>query len=414
LRRRLGARANADTPTPTGAAASSRGTEPAPIAESRTPGPSAGRKTRASYAGPARIEPSILIVSGDGTSRPALRELLRMPGCAIVVAQPGQEALRRVLERDFAAIILDIPGQDWVATAKLLRERSRQTPIVFLSASGDEQSLLRGSEAGAIDYVLKPPNANLLRAKVTVLVDLYRRSAQLAHEAAERKQIEKRLRVSEENLRSLAARLQSVRDEERARIAREIHDELGQELTGLKIALKGIYNRMPKTQRALRQKAESTLLLIDQTIQSVRRIASGLRPAVAEQLGLAAAVEWQVKEFRKRTGIRCRVTLPAEMPKLDEKQATAMFWICQELLTNVARHAEATRAEVTIRADVHALTLAVEDNGKGIGKVPLDGPDSLGFLGMRERIRPFGGTIEVDSARSSGTKVIAMLPLAPR
>jgi signal transduction histidine kinase len=233
-------------------------------------------------------------------------------------------------------------------------------------------------------------------------------------EAVERRQIEERLRAAEANMRSLAARLQSVRDEERARIAREIHDELGQQLTGLKIALSGICNRLPKNQRALRQRAETTLVLIDQTIQSVRCIASGLRPSVAEQLGLAAAVEWQVKEFRKRTGIRCKVTLPAEMPEVDQKQATAMFWICQELLTNVARHAEATRAEVTLRCEGQALMLMVEDNGKGIGNAPLDGPDSLGFLGMRERIRPLGGSVEVDRARSSGTKVIAALPLAPR
>jgi len=363
------------------------------------------------------IEPSILIVDDDAKTRRALQELLRMPGCAMVVVASGEEALRRVLERDFAAIILDVqmPDLDGVATAKLIRERSRHTPIIFLTASyEDERSVFRGSEAGAVDHVAKPPNANVLRAKVRVLVELYEKSAQLAHEVAARKQIEEQLRACEENMGSLATHLQSVREEERARISREIHDELGQELTGLKIAFKDICNRLPKTQRALRQKAEATLLLIDQTIQSVRRIASGLRPAVSDQLGLAAAVEWQAKEFRKRTGIRCKVVLPAEMPELDQKQATAMFRICQELLTNVARHAEATRTEVTMSADDHALTLTVEDNGKGIGNVRLDGPSSLGFLGMRERIRPLGGRIEVDSARSIGTKVIATLPLAAR
>ena len=215
-------------------------------------------------------------------------------------------------------------------------------------------------------------------------------------------------------MRALAAHLQSVREEERKRISREIHDELGQQLTGLKIALKDIHERVPKSQRALRQRSESTLLLIEQTIQSVRRIASGLRPAVSDELGLAAAVEWQAREFRKRTGIRCKVQLPVDMPELDQKQATAMFRICQELLTNVARHSEATRAEVTLRAERRALTLTVEDNGKGIGKAPLEGPSALGFLGMRERIRPFDGSIEIDRTRATGTKVTATLPLASR
>jgi signal transduction histidine kinase len=359
---------------------------------------------------------AILAVDDDPKTLMALKELLGGAGQTVVVAGSGDEALRCVLRQDFAVILLDarMPGVDGFETARMIRERerSRHTPIIFLTgAYEDVSSMFRGYEAGAVDYIVKPPDANVLRSKVAVFVDLYNKNALLRQEVAERKKVEDQLRASEENLRALAAHLQSVREEERARISREIHDELGQELTGLKMELTWIVKRLPKGQRALAAKADATMLLIEQTIQSVRKIASGLRPAVTDQLGLAAAIEWQVKDFRKRSGIRCKLTLPAEMPNLDQEQATAMFRVCQELLTNIVRHAEATRAEVVVRVDGGKLTLAVEDNGKGIGGVKLWGPKSIGFLGMRERVRPFGGTIEVDVGRTIGTKVTAILPL---
>jgi len=362
------------------------------------------------------LEPSILIVDDDKPSRMALAELLNAPGRNTVVARSGEEALRFLLKQDFAVVILDVqmPGIDGFQTAKMIRERerSRHTPIIFLTASyQDQESVFRGYEAGAVDYIMKPPDADVLRSKVTVFVDLYLKNALLRREVAERKLIEEQLRTSQESLRALAAHLQSVREEERTRISTEIHDQLGQELTGLKIELKWIASRLPKSPRTLTEKAESTLALIDQTIQSVRRIASGLRPAVPDEAGLVAAVEWQVRDFRKRTGIRCKLVVAEQLPELDQDQATALLRVCQELLTNVARHAEASRAEITMRAERGIVSLSVEDNGKGVGQVALDGPKSLGFLGMRERVRPLGGKIEVDPARAKGTKVTVSLPL---
>ncbi len=380
--------------------------------------PASRRAAAAAPAGgpeAAPLESSILIVDDDPRSRMALRELLQAPGRTADVAESGEEALRRLLKQDFAAILLDVqmPGMNGFETAKMIRERerSRHTPIIFLTgAHEDLESVFRGYEAGAVDYIVKPPNADVLRSKVAVFVDLYNKNAQLRREVIERKLAEDQLRTSEENLRGLAAHLQSVREEERARISREIHDELGQELTGLKIELSWICNRLPKGQRALVEKAESTLSLIDDTIQSVRKIAAGLRPAVSDQLGLAGAVEWQVKDFRKRTGIRCKLTLPADVPALDPEQATAMFRVCQELLTNVVRHADASRVEVTLRADPDAIVLVVEDNGKGLGDFRAFGLQSLGFLGMQERLRPHGGKIEIDSTHVRGARIVATLP----
>jgi signal transduction histidine kinase len=360
---------------------------------------------------------SILIVDDDPASRMALQELLQGPGQSVVLAESGEDALRRVLKQDFAVILMDarMPKLDGFETAKLIRERerSRHTPIIFLTgAYEDPHSMFRGYEAGAVDYIVKPPVPVVLKSKISVFVELYNKNAVLIQEVAERQRAEGRLRTSEENLRALATHLQSVREEEWTRISREIHDELGQALTGLKMDLRWVADRLPGTQKALTEKAKSMIALIDETIQSVREIASRLRPEVLDELGLTAAIEWQAKEFRKRTGIRCKLSLPSKGPVLDRDRSTAMFRIFQELLTNVARHANATKIAVVMRLEpADTLVLSVEDNGQGVDEAVAYSPKSLGFLGMRERILPFGGKIDVAGSRGKGSKVSISIPL---
>src|SRR5437867_10010247 len=242
-------------------------------------------------------------------------------------------------------------------------------------------------------------------------VELYIKNAVLIREIADRKLAEEHSRKSEENLRALAAHLQSVREEEWTRIAREIHDELGQSLTGLKMDLTWVVNRLPGDQRVLAERKKSMFGLIDGTIQSMRKIASRLRPEVLDQLGLTAAIGWCAGDFRKRTGIRCKLSLPSDTLILDHERSTAAFRIFQELLTNVARHANATRIDVAMRVDSGALVLTVEDNGRGIAESAIEDSKSLGLLGMRERVLPFGGAIEIAGARDKGTKVRVCIPL---
>jgi len=358
----------------------------------------------------------ILIVDDDAASLMALQELLQSPTQEVVPANSGEEALRCVLKQDFAVILLDarMPGVDGFETARLIRERerSRHTPIIFLTgAYEDVHSVFRGYEAGAVDYIVKPLVPEILKSKISVFVELYNKNAVLIREVAERTRIEEHLRKSEENLRALAAHLQSVREEEGTRIAREIHDELGQALTGLKMDLTWVANRLPGDQRALAERTQSMFGLIDGTIQSVRGIASRLRPEVLDLLGLTAAIEWHAGYFRKRSGIRCKLSLPSDTLMLDHERSTAAFRIFQELLTNVARHANATRIDVAMRVDSGALVLTVEDNGKGIAESSIHDPKSLGLLGMRERVLPFGGTIEIIGVREEGTKVKVSIPL---
>jgi signal transduction histidine kinase len=316
-------------------------------------------------------------------------------------------------------ILLDanMPGIDGFETARMIRERerSRHTPIIFLTgAYEDSLSMFRGYEAGAVDYLVKPVVPEVLVSKIAVFVDLYRNNAILAQEIAERRLIEERLRESEENLRALATHLQSVREEEQTRIAREIHDELGQSLTGLKMDLGWLAKRLPAGQKGLANKVEAMSSLIDDTIHSVRRIATGLRPEVLDEVGLAAAVAWQAREFQKRTGIRCRFALPPEAPEPDPERATALFRIYQEVLTNVARHANATRVDIDLKVNAGTLVLEVKDNGKGIAPAQIENTKSLGILGMRERAMLFEGKIDIDGAPGKGTRVSVSIPVAER
>jgi len=358
---------------------------------------------------------SILIVDDDQGNLMALQELLQCLGQNLVLANSGEEALRCVLRDDFAVIVLDarMPGIDGFETAKLIRERqrSRHTPIIFVTgAYEDLDSVFRGYEVGAVDYIVKPVVPEVLKSKISIFIELYAKNAALVKEIAGHKLTEHRLRVSEENLRALAGRLQSVREQEQIRIAREIHDGLGQVLTGLKMDLTWLEGKLLADQKPLIEKIASMYRLIDDTIHSVRKIASGLRPEVLDEAGLAAAIGWQAKEFQLRTGIRCMVDVPPESDGLDPERSTAVFRIFQEVLTNVARHANATRVDVHMRLDADLLKLQIQDNGKGITPAEIQNPKSLGILGMRERVLPFDGRIEISGIRGKGTQVAVSIP----
>lgn len=353
---------------------------------------------------------SVLAVDDDAHSLTALQGLLSDMPLAVVGAKSGEEALRYLLRQDFAVILLDarMPGMDGFELARLIRERerSRHTPIIFLTgAYEDTPSMSRGYEAGAVDYIVKPLRPEILKSKIAVFVELDRKNAALRQEIEERSAAEKDLKASQESLRALAAHLHSVREEEWKRIAREFHDQLGQALTGLKMDLSWMTSRLPSGSRALRERVQSMSDLIDATMESVRQSVSRLRSDVLDELGLPAAIEWQAEEFQRRSGIRCAVSVPAGPAQLDTSRATAVFRILQELLTNVARHAGATRVDVSLRCEAGQLLLAVEDNGRGIDGEAARSPKSLGLMGVRERVLPFGGRVYVRGVRGKGTVV---------
>jgi len=219
------------------------------------------------------------------------------------------------------------------------------------------------------------------------------------------------LETSRAQLLRLAHYERTAREEERSRLAREIHDELGQDLTGLKMDLAWLQKHTGPTQKDLLQKFKAMSDLVDTTIQSVRRIATELRPGILDDLGLLAAMEWQLQEFEKRTGIRCRFISSLEQVALDADGTTVLFRILQETLTNVARHACATQVEVSLDQEQDTVSLRVQDNGRGIAESEVDGSKSYGLLGMRERVRLRSGDFTIQGTPGQGTTVVIRLPL---
>lgn len=233
----------------------------------------------------------------------------------------------------------------------------------------------------------------------------------IQRDVTQRRQEENEILRSRQELRDLTTRLQLVREEERTYIAREVHDELGQALTGLKIDLAWLRSRM--TDRALVDRVQSIIVRIDGAMDTVRRIATDLRPSVLDDLGLVAAVEWQAQEFERGMGVTVQLEVQAEHVELEDICATTAFRILQETLTNVARHAKATRVNIALRVSPQALMLEVRDNGRGISKAEMASPRSLGLLGSRERALACGGELAIDGVREKGTTVLLRIPLPP-
>jgi signal transduction histidine kinase len=227
---------------------------------------------------------------------------------------------------------------------------------------------------------------------------------------------EERLEASRQQLRALSGKLQSLREEERTHLAREIHDHLGQLLTAIDLDLHLIDKKIQggvegELRDLLRRKITSTRGLAAELITSVQKIASELRPAVLDRLGLEPAIESEAQAFENRTGVKCHVSLPESRVNAPPDQATAIFRIFQEILTNVARHAHATNVGVQIRHVDGNLLLAVQDDGVGMKDGALDDNDSLGLLGMRERAQLLGGKVTFGRNIPNGTVVTVSIPI---
>jgi signal transduction histidine kinase len=216
-------------------------------------------------------------------------------------------------------------------------------------------------------------------------------------------------------LHPLSLRLELAREEERARVARELHDELGQVLTSLKLEFMWLVDELkkgePKPGNQLVNKLQSLIGLIEVSIQSVRQISGDLRPAVLDHFGLKDAIEWETTKFQARTGIRCRVGFDLKGEITDRRRALALFRILQEALTNVVLHAHAGAVRISVQERSNALTLIVKDNGRGITKSELSSVESIGLLGMSERARLLGGRVAITGVPGRGTTVTVVVPL---
>jgi signal transduction histidine kinase len=297
--------------------------------------------------------------------------------------------------------------------ADAMRTASGGTVQVVLPVRrADEIGVLAGSfNAMAGDLARHRRHLEELVAARTA--ELLRANARLEGEIGERARAEAELRESRKELRDLASHLQSVREQERTQIAREIHDELGQALTALKMDVHWMGQRV-NAEPALTEKTRSMSAMIDTTVHAVRRISSQLRPKLLDDLGLSAAIEWQAREFEQRSGIDCDVRSEPDDIVLDSASSTALFRIFQETLTNVARHAGARRVDVLLRKDPGGVELVVADDGAGIKPEQASNARSLGIVGMRERVYSLGGTFEIGGGAGLGTTVRVAIPAGGR
>jgi signal transduction histidine kinase len=243
--------------------------------------------------------------------------------------------------------------------------------------------------------------------------------AGIAYESARQlEELHLRATASENELRHTASVTRSVREEERTRLSRTLHDELGQALAGLKMDLRRIGaeagNAAEPLKGMLSGLVDQMLQRADEALATIRRISGELRPDVLDKLGLVAAIEWQAVEFERRSGIRCRVASNIEQVQLDPGRSTSVFRIVQEALSNILQHARASRVTISVRESTRAITVTITDNGRGISATDIASRDSLGLIGMRERAELLGGTLTVRVRRPSGTIVKVVIPLADR
>lgn len=226
----------------------------------------------------------------------------------------------------------------------------------------------------------------------------------------DRKAAETQLAASREELRLLSNSLQKVQEAERQRIARELHDELGQYLTAVKLDVKWIRSRLTPAVENIGSRLDSIDRTIDMTVAAVRRMAANLRPVILDDLGLTAACEWLLQEFQQRTGIDCQLSIDPEDFELPEAVATTSFRVIQEALTNISRHAQAQHVDVRIQFADEGLSMLIADDGVGMPERQPGDRRTLGLVGMRERVHALGGTLAIDSAPGEGTRIHVQIP----
>lgn len=346
------------------------------------------------------------MLEDNDTDADLIMNTLRRGGIAFNCERVETRAgFTRALERQSPELILSdysLPSFDGYAALALAQAQCPDTPFIFVTGTLGEEVAIETLKKGATDYVLKH--------RLSRLVPSVHRALREAETRRERRSTEEQLRQSHAQLRSLSLYLQHVREEERIRIAREVHDELGQALTGLKLQLTWLGGRLPENLKLLHERVKTMSNRIDETIQTVRRIATELRPGVLDSAGLLAALEWQAQQFETQTGIRCRVESAVRDTLWDQDLNTAFFRIFQETLTNVLRHANATRVDVRFRETGDFLTLEVKDNGRGISEAEIHSTKSIGLLGMRERAALLGGTVWWRNGPGRGTTVTVHIP----
>jgi signal transduction histidine kinase len=345
----------------------------------------------------------ILIVEDDLISATLLKRILESKGYEVLdLITSGEEALIKIAADRPDMVLMDIQlhgDTDGIDTAMQIHGNFF-IPVIYITAVPDSETIQRATTTASYGYIIKPYNANSIYAAIEM--------------ALKKHSLEREVRNRNEELQNLAAHMELLQEEERKKIARELHDYLGQSLTALRIDCSRLLNHLEESgngKESMKNTIISMVGLIDETLENVRDISAALRPGILDHLGLAAAIKWQGNELQKRTNIKFNHHFASDDVNADDEISTALFRIFQEAATNVMRHTSATEVDVLLSIKENDVILTVKDNGRGIAENEINNPRSFGLIGMRERARYYGGSINISRREETGTEVVAILPM---
>jgi len=320
-------------------------------------------------------------------------EQIEAPSIMHALSYKAAREILVIRDIPFDIILLDLSLPDKTGIPLILEiiEISGNSPVIVLTGYADFLFGVKSLSLGVSDYILKDELTSLMLYKSIVY-------------SIERKKIISALEMSEKRVRSFANQLNNVLEEERSRIAREIHDEFGQQLSGLKMSLSALRKRSGNDDY-LEPLINSMVADVDTSIVSVRQIANELRPVLLDKLGLFAAIEWLVSEFEKKTSITSKLYMEIDRPDIDKALEINIFRICQEALTNITKYAEATLVKILIENRNDQLSIKIIDNGIGIKSSTLHNPLSMGLVNMKERANLISADLNISSSPQKGTTI---------
>jgi signal transduction histidine kinase len=356
--------------------------------------------------------PSLLIIDDNDTARQTLTALLAGSGYQIYTASSGAEGIASADNLHPDVILLDVmmPEMDGFEVCRILRKDPQQSevPIILVTALDDRESRLMGLEAGADDFLTKPYDSVELEVRLRGLkqVSRYRH----LQEEREKLQIAYSLLKDQNNeLKLLSGKVIDIQEKERRRLAMELHDDLGQLITGLKITLESAISAQDQTILA---RCSEALKIANQLLFNVRELSLNLRPTLLDDLGLFAALDWFFKRFTQQTNIKIVHNInPLEEKRFSTLIETTAFRVIQEALTNAARHAGISELTVTVNLEPSLLKITIFDQGKGFNLEGMKPGESTGISGMRERVSWVGGNFTIQSAPGEGTMVLVEFPV---
>jgi signal transduction histidine kinase len=357
--------------------------------------------------------PNILLVDDLEDNLFLLKSICSKLKANLILALSGYEALEKIRGVELALAIIDVrmPEMDGYELAlKMNEERSKEkVPIIFMTANlVNSLEVIEGYDSGAVDYITKPFSKRILSCKINIFLNLYNQKQTIIKNARLLKQTADELKNSLEQQHQLTQHIEKAREQERVAISHELHDDLGQALTAIKMDLSII--RQNVSDRGMVLKINNLSALVGDMIKNVQHLTSQLRPAIIDDLGLASAMEWYTEEYSQRYNVEILLDIGATVVFSPDISLT-IFRIMQESLTNIARHAKATTIDIRLFQETSFIYLMISDNGIGIKKDEIKSKNAFGIISMKERAASLGGTLDIYSGEINGTVIKLIFPL---